>query len=255
MYFDTHAHYDDERFNEDRKELLQVVLSSGVELILNPGCDIPSSEFAMRLSEEIENVYFAAGVHPENLEGNPINYLSIIRVLAENRKCVAIGEIGLDYFWYDTHKEEQKKVFVEQLELSLELDMPVIIHDREAHGDCIDIIMSYPSLKGVFHCFSGSLEMAKVLIENGWYLGFDGPVTYKNARKTVEVLDYCPLDRILIETDSPYLSPVPMRGKRNDSRNLLYISEKIAGIKGLSVEDVARITKENGCRLFGISGF
>ena len=159
---------------------------------------------------------------------------------------MAIGEIGLDYYWDDSHKDEQKALFKAQLELALQLDKPVIIHDREAHADCMEIVFVYPELKGVFHCYSGSAEMAKELLKRGWYLGFDGPITYKNARKAIEVLEICPLDRILVETDSPYLSPVPRRGKRNDSTNLQYIIEKLAEIKGLSPELAAAQTLENG---------
>ena len=162
---------------------------------------------------------------------------------------MAIGEIGLDYYWDDTHKTEQKELFRRQIELALELSKPVIVHDREAHGDSLELVSRYPELRGVFHCFSGSAEMAKELLRRGWYLGFDGPVTYKNARK---VLELCPMDRMLLETDSPYLSPVPMRGKRNDSRNLKYIAEKIAEVKGCTAEDVACAAYENGRRLFGI---
>ena len=178
--------------------------------------------------------------------------MQLIEELADHPKCLAIGEIGLDYYWDDSRKAEQKALLKDQLELALRLNKPVIIHDREAHADSMEIVSAYPELKGVFHCYSGSAEMAKELIKRGWYLGFDGPVTYKNARKTLEVLEICPMDRIVIETDSPYLSPVPMRGKRNDSSNLCHICRKIAEIKGMSLEETARITMENGKRLFGI---
>ena len=178
--------------------------------------------------------------------------LEKIEALCESERCIAIGEIGLDYYWDDTHKKEQQALFIEQLELALRLDKPVIIHDREAHGDSLDIVRRYPDVRGVFHCYSGSREMAEELLKRGWYLGFDGPITYKNARKAIEVLEICPLDRLLIETDSPYLSPVPRRGKRNDSRNLRYVTEKIAEIKGLTAEEVAAATMENGRRLFKI---
>ena len=173
-------------------------------------------------------------------------------MLAAHPKCVAIGEIGLDYYWDDSRKDEQKRLLACQLELALELDKPVIIHDRDAHADCFDIVSRYSALRGVFHCYSGSAEMAHELLKRGWYLGFDGPVTYKNARRAIEVLEVCPVERILIETDSPYLSPVPMRGKRNDSRNLRYIAAKIAEVKGMTPEAVAAATLENGKALFGI---
>lgn len=251
MFFDTHAHYDDEAFDADRSGLFETMYSEGVKLIIDPGCDENSSQTAVELAEKYSFVYAAVGFHPEELKKYG-GSLQAIKELAAHPKCVAIGEIGLDYYWDDQHKDEQKQLFIEQIELALELEKPVIVHDREAHGDCMDIIRAYPELKGVFHCYSGSSEMAKELLKRGWYLGFDGPVTYKNARKTIEALEVCPLDRILIETDSPYLSPVPMRGKRNDSRNLCYVAGKIAEIKGISSDEAARITLENGKKLFMI---
>lgn len=252
MYFDTHAHYDDKAFDEDREELLQKLESADVELIIDPGCDMDSSCKALELAERFSYVYAAVGLHPEELEKHGPDALDKVRELAGHPKCVAIGEIGLDYYWDASHKEEQKELFRRQIELALELDKPVIVHDREAHGDCLEIVRDYPGLRGVFHCYSGSGEMAKELLKLGWYLGFDGPITYKNARKALEVLELCPVDRMLIETDSPYLSPVPMRGKRNDSSNLRYVVEKIALIKELSHEEIAALTMANGCRLFGI---
>ena len=252
MFFDTHAHYDDRAFDDDRYALLDSVHDAGVELIVDPGCDLKSSRASIALAERFPFVYAAVGIHPEELQDSTPEILAEISALAEDPKCVAIGEIGLDYYWDASHKEEQKLLFRQQLQLALELDKPVIIHDREAHGDCFEIVRDYPGLRGVFHCYSGSAEMAKELLKNGWYLGFDGPVTYKNARKTLEVLAICPPERILIETDSPYLSPVPHRGKRNDSRNLRYIVQTIAENLRLEPETVAEITLENGKRLFGI---
>ena len=253
MFFDTHAHYDDRAFDDDRYALLDSVHDAGVELIVDPGCDLKSSRASIALAERFPFVYAAVGIHPEELQDSTPEILAEISALAEDPKCVAIGEIGLDYYWDASHKEEQKLLFRQQLQLALELDKPVIIHDREAHGDCSEIVRDYPGLRGVFHCYSGSAEMAKELLKDGWYLGFDGPVTYKNARKTLEVLAICPLERILIETDSPYLSPVPHRGKRNDSRNLRYIVQTIAENLRLEPETVAEITLENGKRLFGIN--
>ena len=252
MYFDTHAHYDDRAFDDDRDQLLQDVHDAGVELIVDPGCDLKSSRAAIALADRFPFVYAAVGIHPEELQDSTPEILAEIAALAEHPKCVAIGEIGLDYYWDASHKEEQKLLFRQQLQLALELDKPVIIHDRDAHGDCFEIVRDYPDLRGVFHCYSGSAEMAKELLKDGWYLGFDGPVTYKNARKTLEVLAICPPDRILIETDSPYLSPVPNRGKRNDSRNLRYIVQTIAENLRLEPEPVAALTLENGKRLFKI---
>ena len=252
MYFDTHAHYDDRAFDADRETLLQSLGEGDVKLIIDPGCDAPSSRRALELAERFPFIYAAVGLHPEELDKYSPESFEEICSMARHPRCVAIGEIGLDYYWDASHKEEQKALFRRQIELALELDKPVIVHDREAHGDCLEIVRDYPGLRGVFHCYSGSAEMAKKLLKLGWYLGFDGPVTYKNARKALEVLELCPMDRMLMETDSPYLSPVPMRGKRNDSSNLRYVSEKIAQVKGLSPEEVARLSLDNGCRLFGI---
>lgn len=252
MFFDTHAHYDDEAFDEDRDELLRRLTVGGVELIIDPGCDLKSSRAAIDLAEKYPFVYAAVGVHPEELAGFSVEQLDEIRAMAAHKKCVAIGEIGLDYYWDSSHKQEQKTLFRAQIEMALELCKPIIVHDREAHGDCMELVRDCKNLRGVFHCYSGSADMAKELLKMGWYLGFDGPVTYKNARKTIEVLEICPLDRLLIETDSPYLSPVPMRGKRNDSGNLKYIAEKIADVKHISPGEAARISAENGKKLFGI---
>lgn len=252
MYFDTHAHYDDKAFDPDRGELLEKLPGEGVSLIVNPGCDAESSRHAIELAERFPHVYAAVGIHPGEIGGYREGDLQFVEKLAAHPKCLAIGEIGLDYYWDDSRKEEQKELFKAQLELALKMDKPVIIHDREAHADSMEIVTACPGLRGVFHCYSGSAEMAKELIKRGWYLGFDGPVTYKNARKTIEVLEICPMDRVLIETDSPYLSPVPMRGKRNDSSNLKHICQKIAELKGISPDEAARITLENGKRLFGI---
>ena len=254
MYFDTHAHYDDRAFDGDREELLAALPESGTELVVIPGCDVDGSEAALSLAERFAYVYAAVGIHPEELAGMKEGDPERIAALAGHARCVAIGEIGLDYYWDAEHKEEQKALFIRQIEIALERDLPVIVHDREAHGDCLEIVSRYPRLRGVFHCYSGSAEMAEELLRRGWYLGFDGPITYKNARRAVEVLERCPMDRILVETDSPYLSPVPMRGKRNDSRNLRYIVQRLAEIKGCSHDEAAAATLENGRRLFGLSG-
>ena len=252
MYFDTHAHYDDRAFDADRVRLLEEVHAAGVTLIVDPGCDLKSSRAAIALAERFPFVRAAVGIHPEELQDCTPEALAEIAELAEHPKCVAVGEVGLDYYWDAEHKNEQKLLFRQMIRLALEVDKPVIVHDREAHGDCLEIVRDYPGLRGVFHCFSGSAEMAQELIKRGWYLGFDGPITYKNARKALEVLDICPPERILIETDSPYLSPVPNRGKRNDSRNLRYIVVAIAERLGTSEEEIAALTTENGKRLFGI---
>lgn len=252
MYFDTHAHYDSGAFNADRFEILESMNDGNVGLIVNPGCDLESSKTAVSFAEKYDFVYAAVGWHPEDIDKLNDEAFAQMCALAEHPKCVAIGEIGLDYYWDATHKDEQKELFCKQIELALRLDKPVIIHDREAHGDSMEIILRYPQLRGVFHCFSGSVEMASELLKRGWYLGFDGPITYKNARKSIEVLEMCPLDRIVIETDSPYLTPVPNRGKRNDSRQLCHVVEKIAEVKGLTAQEVEKATFDNGLRLFGI---
>ncbi len=252
MYFDTHAHYDDSAFDTDREQLLAALPESGVALVLDPGCDLRSSEAAIAMAERHSHVYAAVGIHPEELNSYCERDFQQLCFLARHEKCAAIGEIGLDYYWDATRKAEQKSLFRRQLELALELHKPVIIHDREAHGDCLEIVGDYPELRGVFHCFSGSPETAAELLKRGWYLGFDGPVTYKNARRALEVLELCPMDRLLLETDSPYLSPVPLRGKRNDSRNLPYIAAAVARVKGCTPEQAADAGMENGRRLFGI---
>lgn len=253
MYFDTHAHYDDSAFDADREQLLAALSLHDVELVIDPGCDINSSRKALSLSERFESVYAAVGIHPEELSGFSEGDIEEISAMARHEKCVAIGEIGLDYYWDAEKKEEQRALFRRQIELALSLDKPVIVHDREAHGDSLSIVSDYPALRGVFHCYSGSPEMARELLRRGWYLGFDGPISYKNARKALEVLELCPMDRLLMETDSPYLSPVPLRGTRNDSRNLPYIADVIARVKGCSRSEAAAAATENGRRLFGLS--
>ena len=253
--FDTHAHYDSGGFNADRDEVVASLPAAGVQLVVNPGCDVESSRKAVELAEKYPHIYAAVGIHPGDCAGTDDAALAEIRELAGHQKVVAIGEIGLDYYWEDNPpKEFQQMVFRRQIELALELDLPVIVHDREAHGDSMDIILEYPDLRGVFHCYSGSPEMAQELLKRGWYLGFDGPITYKNAKRAPEVVAITPLDRIVIETDAPYLTPVPYRGKRNDSRYLPYVLEKLAEWKGISVEEMERITWENGLRLYGMEG-
>ena len=253
--FDTHAHYDDEAFNADRDTLLAAMPAQGVGLILNPGCDLETSQKAVALAEGYPHVYAAVGYHPENCAPYTSADLGTLRTLTKHPKVVAIGEIGLDYYWeQNPPREFQQEVFRTQLALAQELDLPVIVHDRDAHADCLEIVKEFPEVRGVFHCYSGSVEMARELWKRGWYTGFDGPVTYKNARKTVEVAQEVPLDKLLLETDSPYLSPVPKRGERNDSRNIAYIAVKIAEVRGMTADEIIRISRENGKRLFGMGG-
>lgn len=252
MIFDTHAHYDSGAFNADRFDILASMPEKNVGLIVDPGCDLESSRAAIALAEKYSFVYAAVGWHPEDMDKLTDEGFDETIKLMHHPKCVAVGEIGLDYYWDAEHKDEQKALFIRQIELALELDKPVIVHDREAHGDSFDIVCRYPALRGVFHCYSGSAEMAAELLKRGWYLGFDGPITYKNARKALEVLQMCPLERMVIETDSPYLTPVPNRGKRNDSSNLKYVIDKIAEVKGVSASEIERATFENGKKLFGM---
>ena len=253
MLFDTHAHYDDESFDADRDAVLTALPEQGVGLILNPGCDVESSRKAVRYAAAYPHVYAAVGIHPENCGGCTAGDLDAIRALAQQPKTVAIGEIGLDYYWAENPPRDfQQQVLRQQLALARELALPVIIHDREAHADTLAIVREFPGVTGVFHCFSGSPEMARELLKMGWYLGFDGPVTYKNARRAPEVAAVTPLDRMLIETDSPYMTPVPYRGRRNDSGYVRLVAEKLAEWKGVTPEEMARVTTENGKRLFRI---
>ena len=253
MLFDTHAHYDDETCDTDRDALLTALPQRGVGLILNPGCDVESSRKAVTYAAAYPHVYAAVGIHPENCGGCTAGDLAAIHALAQQPKVVAIGEIGLDYYWEENPPRDfQQQVLRQQLALARELALPVIIHDREAHADTLSIVREFPGVTGVFHCFSGSPEMARELLQMGWYLGFDGPVTYKNARRAPEVAAVTPPERMLIETDSPYMTPVPYRGKRNDSGYVYLVAEKLAAWKGLAPEELARITTENGKRLFRI---
>ena len=253
LIFDTHAHYDDEAFDADRETLLASMPEHGVGLILDPGCDLESSRRAVELARTYPHVYAAVGWHPENCAPYTEDSRDVLRAWAREPKVVAIGEIGLDYYWeQNPPRELQQRVLRDQLALAQELDLPVIVHDREAHGDSLRIVCDYPQLRGVFHCYSGSVEMARELLRRGWYLGFDGPITYKNAAKAPEVIAACPVERILLETDSPYLAPVPNRGKRNDSRNLPFIAARVAEIKGMTTDQVAEVTLQNGKKLFNL---
>lgn len=253
MFFDTHAHYDDERFAQDREALLAAMPEQGVGLILNPGVTVASSQAALELASRHPGVYAAAGVHPEDCAGAGEADWEALRTLLAADRVVAVGEIGLDYHWEDNPpREEQQAVFRAQLALARELGLPVIVHDRDAHADCLAIVSEFPELRGVFHCYSGSAEMAEILLKRGWYLGFDGPVTYKNAKKALAVLAVTPPERILLETDSPYLPPAPHRGERNDSRFLPLIAAAVAEAKGMRAGEVEALTWENGKRLFGI---
>lgn len=253
MLFDTHAHYDDDWFDEDRDALLAGMPEKGVGLIVNPGCTLASSRAALALAEQFPHVYAAVGIHPENCHDFVPQHIDVLRDLAGHPKVVAIGEIGLDYYWPENPSRElQQQVLRAQLTLAQELALPVIIHDREAHADTLSIVREFPGLRGVFHCYSGSVEDARTLVKMGWMLSFNGAATFKNARKAPEVIAAVPMEHLMIETDAPYLAPVPYRGKRNDSGYVHLVAEKISQIKNIPPEEVARITWENGKRFFGI---
>ena len=252
MYFDTHAHYTDENFDTDRDETIRAVYESGVELVMNASSDYESSLRSLELAEKYPYIYAAVGWHPHDAKTFLDDSEKYLEKWCALPKVRAIGEIGLDYYYDLSERDIQREVFIRQMELARKLKMPVVVHDRDAHADCMEIIRKFPEVKGEFHCYSGSAEMAREIIGMGWYLGFTGAITFKNARKALEVIEMCPLDRILLETDCPYLAPVPFRGKRNDSRYLPYMAQKVAEIKGISVEETAERTNRNGRRFFGI---
>ena len=251
MLFDTHAHMDDRAFDADRDALLSSLPGLGVGLLMNPGCSLQSSRAASELSRRYPFVYAAVGSHPDAADEVDEAVLDEYRRLArENPKIKAVGEIGLDYHYEDIPREIQKRAFRAQMALAEELRLPVIVHEREAHQDGMDIVSEFPAVAGVFHCYSGSLEMAKWLISRGWYIGFTGVLTFKNARKALEVAAGIPLDRIVLETDCPYMSPEPFRGRRNDPGRLYRMAEALADLRGLSREEIEAITLENGKRLY-----
>ena len=253
MLFDTHAHMDDLAFAEDRKELLRDLPNYQIGLLMNPACSRESSYNAVELAKEYDYIYAAVGSHPDVADEVNEEVLEEYRKLCKlNDKVKAIGEIGLDYHYEDIPREIQKQAFRAQMALAAELDLPVIVHEREAHEDGMAIVREFPQVKGVFHCYSGSAEMARQLVELGWYIGFTGVLTFKNARKAVEVAASIPLERIVLETDCPYMAPDPFRGKRNDPSKLYRMAEKLAEIRGVSVEEIHRITMENGKRLYRI---
>ena len=253
MFFDTHAHYDDDWFDEDREELLSSLPEKGVGLVVNPGTTVDTSRMAIAMAEKYDHIYAAVGIHPENCHDFTPQHIDVLRDLAQHPKVVAIGEIGLDYYWdSNPPKEFQQQVLRSQLALAEEVNLPVILHDRDAHGDILAIVKEFPRVRGVFHCYSGSVEEARTIVKLGWMLSFNGAATFKNARKAPEVIAEIPLDKLMIETDAPYLAPVPYRGKRNDSRYVHLVAEKIAQIKGLSADEVERVTWENGKVFFGI---
>ena len=247
--FDSHAHYDDERFDGILEELLPTLKEKGVDKIINCGCDFKTNEKSLKIAENFDFVYFAVGIHPGNIDSGTT--ISDIENFAKHKKCVAIGEIGLDYYWVSDNKEKQKEIFIKQILLAKELDLPVIVHDREAHQDTLEILQKYKP-KGVVHSFSGSVEMAEEILKLGMYLGIGGVITFKNAKKLPDVVQMLPMDRMLLETDAPYLTPVPFRSKTNHSEMIYLTARKIAEIKGKSVEEILNCTYENAKNLFAL---
>lgn len=251
MIFDTHAHYDDEQFDEDREELLLSMQEGGVGTIVNAGSDVSSWEDIRNLTSRYPFVYGAVGVHPDDVgELNEENF-NRLRAILQEEKIIALGEIGLDYYWDKESHEEQKEWFIRQLELAKELEMPVIIHSREAAADTLETMKKYAGkLQGVIHCFSYSAELAREYVKMGFFIGIGGVVTFQNAKKLKEVVKEIPLEALVLETDCPYLAPVPNRGKRNSSLNLTYVAEQISELKGVSYEEVVAQTEKNARRLY-----
>ena len=253
MLFDTHAHLDDRAFDADRGTLLSELPQQGLALVMNPGCSLHSSRNADVLSKQYDYIYAAVGSHPDAADEINEEVLEQYRQLVKaNPKIKAIGEIGLDYHYEDIPRDLQKAAFRAQMKLAEELKLPVIVHEREAHADAMEILDEFPTVTGVFHCYSGSAEMAKELIRRGWYIGFTGVLTFKNAKKAVEVAKSIPHDRLVLETDCPYMAPEPFRGKRNHPGYLYRMAEKLAELWELPVEEVHTITLENGKRLYNI---
>ena len=252
MYFDSHAHLDDRRFAEDRDEIIKDLICHGVTRIMNIGCDLPSSERSIALAEAYDFIYASVGSHPDDADHVNGKLLDRYRQLASHPKVRAIGEIGLDYHYEDVPRTQQIIAFEEQIELAEVLKLPVIVHMREATEDAMAIVKRHPDLCGVFHCFSGSADLARWLVDRGWYLGFTGVVTFKNARRALEAVEAIPVDRILIETDCPYMAPEPHRGRRNDSRLVPLVAAKIAQLKGMTPEEMGIQTAKNANTLFRI---
>lgn len=249
--FDSHAHYDDPAFDPDREEILSALACSGVEGAVTIGADIPTSQAAVKLAEEHPFLWAAVGVHPHGANDVPGDWLEQLETLAAHPKVRAIGEIGYDYHYDMDWKAAQRQVFEEQLKLAAKLSLPVVIHDREAHGDTMELLRKYRPA-GVVHCYSGSAEMAKEILSLGMYIGFTGVVTFKNARRALEAAAVVPLDKLLVETDCPYMAPEPCRGRRCDSRLLPYTVAKLGEVKGVFPQELATATAENARRLFGI---
>jgi len=250
--FDTHAHYDDKRFAADRHSLLQSLPKDGVCGVVNPACDLPTAKLAFELAETYPFVLAASGVHPHEAAKATADDLYRLHQLLSHPKCAAVGEIGLDYHYDNSPREVQRRVFRELMAWARDFDLLVIIHDREAHADAMAVVKEFPTVRGVFHCYSGAWEQAEQLARLGYSISFTGVVTYPNARKSLEVAAKLPVERILLETDAPYLAPVPHRGKRCDSRHMMYTAEAIAAARGMDAGELARITTENAIKFFGV---
>lgn len=253
-FFDSHAHYNDERFEENRDELIKEIYSEGITKIVNAGYSLESSKKAIEIADNYDFMYTTAGISPNDIDDFKEEHLEEIEELAKKKKVVAIGEIGLDYHWNTENKDLQKHIFISQIKIANELKLPIVIHTREAIYDTLDILKNQIKCEknGVFHCCPLNVDLVREGLKLGFYISFAGPITFKNSKNADEIIKMVPLDRILIETDSPYLSPEPLRGKRNDSRNVKYMAQKIADVKGISLEEVARETYNNAKNIFEI---
>lgn len=251
-FIDSHAHLDDNRFDTDREELINSLQNNDVEAVLNPGADLNTSKKAVLIAEKYPFIYAAVGCHPHDTKYMNDDTMNIFSKMAKSNKVIAIGEIGLDYYYDNSDRETQKKWFREQIRLAKELDLPYIVHDRDAHEDILRIMKEehYDGVRGILHCYSGSVELSKEFIKLGFYISLAGPVTFKKARVPKLVAQEVPFDKLLIETDSPYLTPEPFRGKRNEPKYVKYVAEEIAKIRNISIDEVAEKTKENFKTLF-----
>lgn len=252
---DSHAHLDEERFDEDRDELIKSLKENAISYVINPSSDMETSRRVVKLSNRYDNIFAAVGIHPHDAEGFKEEDLDELRELSKDERVVAIGEIGLDYYYDNSPREIQKEVFKKQLELAYELDLPVIIHTRDAMGDTYDILKEFEGrVRGVMHCYTGSIEMAEKFMKLGFYISIAGPVTFKNAVNVREMAKQIPIERLLIETDSPYLAPVPNRGKRNDPTNVRYVADMLANLKEIQIDKIIEHSRENTVELFSLKG-
>ena len=252
MLFDTHAHLNDTAFDADREELIAGLNDKGIGFVMNAGCSLQSSKECIALAEKYPFLYASVGSHPDAADEVCEALMETYLQMSRHPKVKAIGEIGLDYYYEDFDRQIQLRAFRMQMELARAADLPVIVHERDAHGDGMEVVREFPDVTGVFHCYSGEAEMARQLVEKGWYIGFTGVLTFKNARKAVETAQAIPIERIVLETDCPYMSPEPYRGRRNDPGRLIHMAEKLAQIRDLPVEEIIRITTENAKRLYRI---